>query len=139
MFAPVMAIDNPDKAAHILDSAPVQRVSDNPLLADNWDDPEGYYRIIMGEVLDGRYHVYTNLGRGVFSSVVKAVDTQNNDEHVAIKLIRNNELMFRAGMKEIGILKKLAEADPENKRHTVRYLSHFEHKNHLCVVFESLR
>ncbi|KAJ3220719.1 U4/U6 small nuclear ribonucleoprotein prp4, partial [Chytriomyces hyalinus] len=123
---------------HILDSAAVVRSSDNPALIDNWDDHEGYYRIILGEILDSRYHVYQNLGRGVFSGVVKARDTKNGDVDVAIKVIRNNDTMFRAGMKEIGILKKLQELDPEDKKHTIRLIRHFEHKNHLCMVFESM-
>jgi serine/threonine-protein kinase PRP4 len=42
--------------------------------------------------MDGRYKVMANLGRGVFSSVVKAKDQETNTE-VAIKLIRNNETM----------------------------------------------
>ncbi|TPX54580.1 hypothetical protein CcCBS67573_g09561 [Chytriomyces confervae] len=142
---------------HILDSAAVVRSSDNPALIDNWDDHEGYYSelsspnsfvfpcliksnvgIILGEVLDNRYHVYQNLGRGVFSGVVKARDTKNGDVDVAIKVIRNNDTMFRAGMKEIGILKKLQELDPDDKKHTIRLIRHFEHKNHLCMVFESM-
>ncbi|KAJ3024319.1 UNVERIFIED_CONTAM: U4/U6 small nuclear ribonucleoprotein prp4 [Siphonaria sp. JEL0065] len=123
---------------HILESAVVVRSSDNPNLTDNWDDPEGYYRIILGEVLDNRYHVYQILGRGVFSSVVKARDTKNGDVDVAIKVIRNNDTMYRAGMKEIGILKKLIELDPDDKKHVIRLIRHFEHKNHLCMVFESL-
>jgi serine/threonine protein kinase len=47
---------------------------------------------IIGEVLDDRYHVYGNLGKGVFSGVVQARDNQTRD-HVAIKIIRNNPTM----------------------------------------------
>lgn len=61
-------------------------------LLDDWDDPEGYYRIILGELLDGRYHVQTNLGKGVFSAVVRALDTKT-DRLVAIKVIRKQESM----------------------------------------------
>ncbi|KAL2918472.1 U4/U6 small nuclear ribonucleoprotein prp4 [Polyrhizophydium stewartii] len=124
-------------AGHILDLAPIVR-HNNPMLSDNWDDPEGYYRIILGEKLDNRYHVYANLGKGVFSSVVKAQDTLDGDRDVAIKLIRNNDLMYRAGLKELAILRRLGEADPDDKKHVVRLMRHFEHKNHLCLVFESL-
>ncbi|KAJ3117236.1 U4/U6 small nuclear ribonucleoprotein prp4 [Phlyctochytrium bullatum] len=141
MFAPQFgkkaAAESIPHVAHILDSKPVVR-ADNPALVDNWDDPDGYYRVILGEVLDDRYHVYANLGKGVFSSVVKAQDTKNNNIDVAIKIIRSNDTMYRAGMKEIGILKKLMAADPEDRKHCVRLLRHFEHKNHLCLVFESL-
>ncbi|KAJ3278146.1 U4/U6 small nuclear ribonucleoprotein prp4 [Borealophlyctis nickersoniae] len=126
------------KNTKILDSAPVMRASDNPALTDNWDDHEQYYRIILGEVLDDRYHVYSNLGKGVFSSVVKAKDTKNGDTDVAIKIIRNNDIMYRAGVKELSILRKLMAADPDNKKHVIRLIRHFEHKNHLCLVFESL-
>ncbi|KAJ1529058.1 U4/U6 small nuclear ribonucleoprotein prp4 [Nowakowskiella sp. JEL0078] len=128
----------PKEPSHILDSKKVVRSSENPALIDNWDDPEGYYRIILGEVLDERYHVYANLGRGVFSSVVKARDTLDGDKDVAIKIIRNNDVMYRAGMKEITILKKIRMSDPEDKKHIVRLERHFDHRKHLCLVFESL-
>ncbi|KAI8970838.1 kinase-like domain-containing protein [Pilobolus umbonatus] len=111
--------------------------SSNPNLTDNWDDPEGYYSTRIGEVLDGRYKVITNLGRGVFSSVVKARD-QQTDEDVAIKVIRNNETMYKAGQKELTFLRKLMEADPDNRKHVIRLQRHFEHRNHLCLVFETL-
>ena len=42
-------------------------------------------------------------------------------------------------MKEIDILKKLQEADPDNKKHLVRLERYFEHKGHLCIVFENLK
>ena len=47
----------------------------------------------IGEVLDGRYEVASTHGRGVFSTVVKAIDLQENRHEVAIKIIRNNETM----------------------------------------------
>lgn len=45
----------------------------------------------------------------------------------------------KAGLKEIEILQKLSYADPEDKKHMVRLERYFEHKSHLCMVFENLR
>ena len=62
-------------------------------MLDDWDDSEGYYKVILGELLDGRYHIQSNLGKGMFSSVVRALD-QKIKRTVAIKIIRNNESMY---------------------------------------------
>lgn len=70
-----MFADDFDTGATVLDSAPVIRAGGNPALVDNWDDAEGYYNIILGEVLMDRYHVFSILGKGVFSNVVRAKDT----------------------------------------------------------------
>ncbi|XP_024396480.1 uncharacterized protein [Physcomitrium patens] len=110
-------------------------------LNDNWDDPEGRYCFRIGETLDGRYGVLASHGSGVFSTVVRAHDSKagkDDPEEVAIKIIRNNDTMYKIGQQELVILKKLAGADPENRRHCVRLLSSFEYRNHLCLVFESL-
>ncbi|KAJ2661446.1 U4/U6 small nuclear ribonucleoprotein prp4 [Coemansia sp. RSA 1200] len=108
----------------------------HPGMADSWDDAEGYYRIVVGELMNGRYLVQSFLGQGVFSSVVKALDTKNQHAPVAIKIIRQNELMHKAGLKEQRILERLAEADPDGKMHAVRLLGSFVHRNHLCLCFE---
>lgn len=71
----------------------MKRVSDNPNLTDNWDDAEGYYRLCIGETLDNRYTVYGFTGQGVFSNVARARDQYRNNQDVAIKIIRNNEIM----------------------------------------------
>lgn len=123
---------------------------------DNWDDSEGYYCMYYydyfplmglliifitvyrsGELLEGRYQIYGNVGRGVFSSVLRAKDITTNQD-VAIKVIRNNDVMYKAGQKELTLLKLLASRDPEDKKHCIRLLSHFEFKNHLCLVFEAM-
>ncbi|OBU01608.1 U4/U6 small nuclear ribonucleoprotein prp4 [Pseudogymnoascus verrucosus] len=106
-------------------------------MLDNWDDAEGYYKVILGELLDGRYHVQANLGKGMFSGVVRATDITTK-RLVAVKMIRANETMRKAGMKEIEILQKLMSADVDDKKHMIRLERHFEHKGHLCMVFEHL-
>ena len=45
----------------------------------------------------------------------------------------------KAGLKEIDILQILVKADPEDKKHMIRLERQFEHKGHLCMVFENLR
>ena len=118
-------------------------------VVDNLDDTDGYYRITPGEILDdGRYQVTITLGKGMFSGVVKAkvlkaVGQERRQDvvgkEVAIKVIRSQESMYVAGRKEAQILKKLNDADPEDKKHIVRLENVFEHRGHLCIVTESLR
>ncbi|GBE59785.1 CMGC DYRK PRP4 kinase [Babesia ovata] len=104
-------------------------------LSDEWNDAEGYYQATIGEVLGNRYRVVSELvGKGVFSSVARCFDSESN-VHVAVKVIRNHEIMVRAAEKEIGILRRLNESDPEDRRHIVRLLGQFDYRDHLCMVF----
>lgn len=75
---------------------------------------------------------------GVFSSVVRGRDRARGNMEVAIKIIRNNDLMMKTGQKELEILKKLNDADPDDKYHCLRLYRNFSHRQHLCLVFESL-
>lgn len=107
-------------------------------LMDNWDDPEGYYKIQIGDVINNRYSIKSILGQGVFANVVRAQDNIEGNDYVAIKIIRNNDLMYRTSLKEIAILKEIRQSDPENKYHCVQFFGHFMHKGHLCLLLESL-
>ncbi|KRY36311.1 Serine/threonine-protein kinase PRP4 -like protein [Trichinella spiralis] len=111
---------------------------DECYLADNWDDTEGYYRVQVGELMDKRYSVYGYTGQGVFGNVVRARDVTKDNLEVAVKIIRKNDLMHRMGLKELQILRKLNSTDPDDKYHCLRLYRHFFHKQHLCLVFESL-
>src|SRR6218665_1186574 len=42
-------------------------------------------------------------------------------------------------MSELECLKKLNDADKEDKYHCLRLFRYFNHKNHLCLVLEPLR
>jgi serine/threonine-protein kinase PRP4 len=115
-------------------------------LKDNYDDAEGYYNFQVGEVIGSRYEVFATHGRGVFSSVLRARDLRDykNDQdkdscpQVAVKVIRANDTMYKAGQTEKVILNKLLQADPEGKKHCIRMLNSFEYRNHLCLVFEPM-
>lgn len=128
--------ENGNKNLAVAVAIPEARTLDVGML-DNWDDPEGYYKINLGELIEGRYHVQANLGQGMFSGVVRAEDRVTK-RMVAIKVIRNNEVMRKAGAKEIAILERLREADPDDKKHMIVLERTFEHKGHLCMVFEAL-
>jgi len=101
------------------------------------DDLDGYYKIRIGEIMEGRYQVQSTLGKGMFSGVVRAVDITNKTL-VAVKMMRNNDALRKGGFTEIAILQKLNEADPENRKHIVKFERYFEHKAHLCLAFENL-
>ncbi|KAL2085984.1 hypothetical protein ACEWY4_019304 [Coilia grayii] len=142
--APDMFTESDDMFAADFDSARLRAAGigkdfkENPNLRDNWTDAEGYYRVNIGEMLDKRYDVYGYTGQGVFSNVIRARDTARAGQDVAVKIIRNNELMHKTGLKELEFLKKLNDADPDDKFHCLRLFRHFYHKQHLCLVFEPL-
>lgn len=101
------------------------------------DDKDGYYKIRIGEVLNGRYQIQAALGRGMFSGVARAVDITNK-QLVAVKIMRNNDALRKGGYTEIAILQKLNDADPENRKHIVKFERSFDYKGHLCMAFENL-
>lgn len=129
MFAPTDSVTKPTGHAEI-------RTLDSSLL-DNWDYPDGHYRIIIGELLDNRYAVQQQIGKGTFATVVRAKDTKTGQE-VAVKIACNNETMYKAGTKEMDMLAVLNAADREDKRHIIQMLRNFDHKGHMCLVFENL-
>ena len=105
----------------------------------------------VGELLNERYEVFATHGKGVFSTVLRARDLHpvtpkgepipvigTNFPEVAIKVIRSNDLMTKAGKAEEVILQKLAGADPSNKYHVIRLLGSFKYRGHLCLCFEPL-
>ncbi|KAJ7832012.1 hypothetical protein B0H14DRAFT_3872031 [Mycena olivaceomarginata] len=138
--------------------APVSMLQQQYALhSDTAADPEGSYIVILGEVFVAQlmaagekgewYQVYATVGWGMSGVVVRARVLPDEDDakeskeggrEVAIKIVRAQEVMHRAGLKESAILQKLQTADPEDKKHIVRLERTFEHHGHLCLVFESM-
>lgn len=67
---------------------------------DSAADPEGYYTVILGEQLDnGRYQVFSSVGKGMFANVVRArvllpEPGETTAKEVAIKIVRCQESMY---------------------------------------------
>lgn len=111
---------------------------ENPHLQSNWDDGEGYYKPTIGEMVGNRFQILGIVGKGVFSSVLKCLDSQDPEgkSTVAVKMIRNNDTMRKAAEKERQILMQLNEHDKNNKRFCIRLISHLEYRHHIALVFE---
>ena len=135
MFAPKEAKKPPSDEQ--LDRSPPRTKGIDASMLENWDDPEGYYRPILGEIFDGKYRIQNNLGKGMFSGVVRAIEESTNMMK-AIKINRANDEMVKTAQKEMRILQKLGETDPDDRKHLVRFDRSFYHRGHLCLVFENL-
>lgn len=70
------------------------------------------YKFYTDEVIGERYRLVERVGKGAFGQVVKAVDTQRNDEEVAIKIIKRSgpkQNFFLQAQTEIGLLRRIEE------------------------------
>lgn len=107
--------------------------------------PGGYHPVYVGEEYkNGRYVIVRKLGWGHFSTVWLAKDTQNNNKHVAMKVVRSASHYTEAALDEISLLKRAVSANPDHpgRSYVVSLLDSFRHEgpngNHVCMVFEVL-
>lgn len=131
--------EDEEEETEVKQSGPVKGTVLDAKLLDNWDDADGYYKIISNELVNaGRYRMVKGLGRGVFANVAQAEDVKDSGKLVAIKIVRRNDAMKKSSQKEMDFLRRLNDADPQDKRHIIRLLGSFDHKGHLCIVFEHM-
>lgn len=109
-----------------------------------FDDENHYYIITKGEKFLHRYEIDSLIGKGSFGQVVKAFDTIEQ-QHVAIKIIRNKKPFLKHAEIEINLLTMMntfdCGTDPllqTGKDKVVRLKSSFMWRNHICLVFELL-
>jgi dual specificity protein kinase YAK1 len=83
-----------------------------------------------------RYRILDILGQGTFGQVVKCQNVKTG-EFVAIKVIKNKPAYHNQSLMEVAILELLnTQYDPNDEHHILRLLDHFNHRGHLCLVFE---
>ena len=128
-------------------------------LLDSWDDAEGYYKYRAGDVLTDsvahrQFRVVGLQGSGVFSTVLRVREEGAGaaEGELVVKVIRNNETMYKAGVREVEFLARIASfgtassssssssastAGPATapRKHIIALRHHFHHRNHLCLVF----
>ena len=80
----------------------------------------------------GRYKVIELIGSGTYGRVIACLD-QKYRVNTAIKVVRRTPEYREAAIKEIRILRDL-----DGKHFTPKLLRDFNHKGHLCLVFNYL-
>jgi hypothetical protein len=95
-----------------------------------FDNQHGDYRYIFNEHIAYRYEIIKDLGKGSFGDVIKVFDHLKK-EFVALKILRNRKKLHKQGLVEIGLLEKLNNADPLDKKNIVRMRESFKFRNHI--------
>ena len=104
---------------------------------EGFDDANHDYIVKSGELWANRYFVENLIGKGSFGQVVRAIDREDN-EKVAIKIIKNREAFLKQAKTEIQLLEHMRDLDTEDKYNIVKLKRYFSWRNHLCLVFELL-
>jgi len=101
------------------------------------DDSDGHLAYLPGDFVSDRYEIMSTLGEGTFGKVVKVRD-HDNEDYVAMKIIKNIHKYREAAKLEINVLQKLNSKDPSGKHLCVRMFDSFNYYGHMCLTFEIL-
>ncbi|VAI59051.1 unnamed protein product [Triticum turgidum subsp. durum] len=80
--------------------------------------------------------ILSKMGEGTFGQVLECWDLENQ-ESVAIKIVRSLQKYREAAMIEIDVLQRLGKHDFTGSR-CVQIRNWFDYRNHICIVFEKL-
>lgn len=103
-------------------------------------DERGYINFIEGLVINQRYKLVAQIGKGTFSRVIKCVDKKISQKHqtkhyVAIKINRNVDKYQVAAKVEYEILQAIKNYDKDNVSFCAHLTSSFDYYGHRCFVF----
>ncbi|EER20472.1 protein kinase, putative [Perkinsus marinus ATCC 50983] len=99
------------------------------------------FQVVTNMVIAARYRVVGFLGSAAFSKAVQAWDMRFN-QHVCMKIIKNDKDFFDQSLDEIKLLSLLQLNAPDgdiDKTRCLRMIDYFYHKEHLIIVTELLR
>jgi dual specificity tyrosine-phosphorylation-regulated kinase 2/3/4 len=105
-----------------------------------YDDEEGNYILRVGDHINYRYEILTELGRGSFGQAIKCFDYKTKS-NVCVKMLKSKKKFQRQAKIEIKILEFIKAQEgqcPKEKSNVVRIIEHFVFRNHICIVFELL-
>lgn len=107
----------------------------DPTTNNGFDDSKGDYRVVMDDHIAYRYQIVSELGRGSFGQVSKALDHKTG-QYCALKIIKNKKKFHDQALVEVKILKHLNDGDPNGRCHNIRMLDSFIFRNHMVIIFE---
>jgi serine/threonine protein kinase len=109
----------------------------NEQIKNIYDDKEGNYKIKIGEIINNRYEVIKNLGKGTFGNCIKCYD-QEKKEFVCIKIIKNLPRYTEQAKAEIDLINYINSTYIKNENIFVQIKNNFVYHEHICIVFELL-
>ncbi|KAJ2802874.1 serine threonine protein kinase CMGC group, partial [Coemansia helicoidea] len=101
------------------------------------DDRDGHYIVVPGREFTPRFKIRRLLGQGTFGKVMECEDSVAG-RLVAIKVIRAVPKYRDAAKIEIRVLQTLQRGDPTNAYQCMHVNETFDHRNHVCMVFDLL-
>ncbi|XP_070758951.1 dual specificity tyrosine-phosphorylation-regulated kinase 3 isoform X1 [Enoplosus armatus] len=102
-----------------------------------YDDEQGGYINVPHDHLAYRYEFLKIIGKGSFGQVAKVYD-HKLQQHLALKMVRNEKRFHRQAQEEIRILEHLRKQDRNGTMNVVHMLENFTFRNHICMTFELL-
>lgn len=102
-----------------------------------YDDDQGGYIHVPHDHLAYRYEFLKVIGKGSFGQVAKVYD-HKLQQHLALKMVRNEKRFHRQAAEEIRILEHLKKEDKKGHMNLVHMLENFTFRNHICMTFELL-
>ncbi|XP_075880522.1 dual specificity tyrosine-phosphorylation-regulated kinase 3 isoform X3 [Nelusetta ayraudi] len=102
-----------------------------------YDDEQGGYIHVPHDHLAYRYEFLKIIGKGSFGQVAKVYD-HKLQQHLALKMVRNEKRFHRQAQEEIRILEHLRKQDRNGTMNVVHMLENFTFRNHICMTFELL-
>ncbi|XP_056461792.1 dual specificity tyrosine-phosphorylation-regulated kinase 3 isoform X1 [Gadus chalcogrammus] len=102
-----------------------------------YDDDQGGYIHVPHDHLAYRYEFLKVIGKGSFGQVAKVYD-HKLQQHLALKMVRNEKRFHRQAQEEIRILEHLRKQDRNGTMNVVHMLENFTFRNHICMTFELL-
>jgi len=116
-------------------------------------DEKGYIRFIPGLIIDNKYKMIRQLGKGTFSRVfechkVASININNSKrnknkkkkrvEKYAVKIIRNVYKYQLAAQTELSVLRRITSQDPSNTSCCIHIIENSNFKGHPIFVFPLL-
>ncbi|RWS16549.1 dual specificity tyrosine-phosphorylation-regulated kinase 2-like protein [Dinothrombium tinctorium] len=102
-----------------------------------YDDEHGSYLHVTHDHIAYRYEMLKIIGKGSFGQVIKAYD-HKTQQHIALKMVRNEKRFHRQAQEEIRILDHLRKQDKDNSMNIIHMYENFTFRNHMCITFELL-
>jgi hypothetical protein len=98
--------------------------------SDTYDDNNGNYNIRIGDHINYRYEILSELGQGSFGQAIKCLDHKTK-EKVCIKIIKNKKKFAHQAKIEINILNYILKNDDKGEANMVKMIDNFIFRNHI--------